>query len=70
MPRDLKMTAKHIEFEQAVAARHAGVSERTIENNAKGIPRHVVRFQDDGLMRWPVAYEHGLLAWKKACAAK
>ena len=69
MPRDL-MKAKHVEFEKAVAAKQAAVSERTIENNAKGISQHVVRFHDGGLIRWPVAYENGLAAWKKACAAK
>ena len=56
--------AKHEEFEAHVAS--AGVESRSIEKNARGIPQHVVHLKMDGLLRWPLAYEHGKAAWLEA----
>ena len=57
--------AKHNEFENRASV--AGVQARKVENNLHGISQHVVLLQTGGLLRWPVAYEHGKDAWRKAC---
>ena len=48
------MTAKHQQFEKW-ALKLKGAT-RSIENNAKGVPQHVVK-SERALLRWPVNYQ-------------
>ena len=59
------LAAKHIELESAAA--ELGVATRMVKYNARGVAQHVVHLKNGGIMRWPVAYEHG--AWHAAVAA-